>query len=61
MGLAHLKVVPSTDVNVTFALSLTVFVLIIYYSIKMKGLGGFVSEFALQPVQQQERRRAGAA
>jgi F-type H+-transporting ATPase subunit a len=48
-GVEHLKVVPSTDVNVTFALSLTVFVLIIYYSIKMKGLGGFVSEFTMQP------------
>jgi F-type H+-transporting ATPase subunit a len=41
--------VPSTDVNVTFAMSLTVFVLIIYYSIKMKGLGGFIAEFTLQP------------
>jgi F-type H+-transporting ATPase subunit a len=49
VGIGHLKVVPSTDVNVTFALSLTVFVLIIYYSIKMKGLGGFVSEFTMQP------------
>lgn len=49
IGITHLKVVPSTDVNVTFALSLTVFVLIIYYSIKMKGLGGFVSEFTMQP------------
>jgi F-type H+-transporting ATPase subunit a len=49
VGVGHLKVVPSTDVNVTFALSLTVFVLIIYYSIKMKGLGGFVSEFTMQP------------
>jgi F-type H+-transporting ATPase subunit a len=49
VGVEHLKVVPSTDVNVTFALSLTVFVLIIYYSIKMKGLGGFVSEFTMQP------------
>src|SRR3984893_15881995 len=48
-GYEHLKVVPSTDLNVTFALSLTVFVLIIYYSIKMKGLGGFISEFTLQP------------
>ncbi|HEU4623601.1 MAG TPA: F0F1 ATP synthase subunit A [Steroidobacteraceae bacterium] len=48
-GISHLKVVPSTDVNVTFALSLTVFVLIIYYSIKMKGLGGFISEFTMQP------------
>ena len=49
VGLEHLKVVPSTDLNVTFALSLSVFVLIIYYSIKMKGLGGFLAEFTLQP------------
>jgi F-type H+-transporting ATPase subunit a len=48
-GVEHLKVVPSTDLNVTFALSLTVFILIIYYSIKMKGLGGFLAEFTLQP------------
>jgi F-type H+-transporting ATPase subunit a len=49
VGFSHLKVVPSTDLNVTFALSITVFILIIYYSIKMKGLGGFVSEFTMQP------------
>jgi F-type H+-transporting ATPase subunit a len=49
VGIEHLKVVPSTDLNATFALSLSVFVLIIYYSIKMKGLGGFISEFTLQP------------
>jgi F-type H+-transporting ATPase subunit a len=48
-GFEHLKVVPSTDLNVTFAMSLTVFVLIIYYSIKMKGLGGFIGELTLQP------------
>jgi F-type H+-transporting ATPase subunit a len=49
LGFQHLKVVPSTDLNVTFALSLSVFILIIYYSIKMKGLGGFLAEFTLQP------------
>jgi F-type H+-transporting ATPase subunit a len=48
-GLEHLKVVPSTDLNVTFAMSLTVFVLIIFYSIKMKGLLGFIKELTLQP------------
>jgi F-type H+-transporting ATPase subunit a len=48
-GFEYLKVVPSTDVNVTFALSLTVLVLIIYYSIKMKGLGGFIGELTLHP------------
>jgi F-type H+-transporting ATPase subunit a len=30
-------------------MSLTVFILIIYYSIKVKGLGGFISEFTMQP------------
>jgi F-type H+-transporting ATPase subunit a len=48
-GVEHLKVVPSTDLNTTFAMSLTVFVLIIYYSIKVKGLGGFLGELTLQP------------
>jgi F-type H+-transporting ATPase subunit a len=48
-GIEHLKVVPSTDLNITFAMSLTVFILIIYYSIKVKGIGGFVSEFTMQP------------
>jgi len=48
-GFEHLKVVPSTDLNATFALSLTVFTLIIFYSLKMKGVVGFVSELTLQP------------
>jgi F-type H+-transporting ATPase subunit a len=48
-GLEHLRVVPSTDLNITFGLSLTVFALIIFYSIKMKGLGGFLGELVLQP------------
>jgi F-type H+-transporting ATPase subunit a len=49
VGFEHLKVVPSTDLNATFAMSLTVFVLIIFYSIKMKGLGGFIGELTLHP------------
>jgi F-type H+-transporting ATPase subunit a len=50
-GDSHLyfKVVPTTDPNITFGLSLGVFILIIYYSIKMKGIGGFVGELTLQP------------
>ena len=48
-GLEHLKVVPSTDLNATFALSLTVFALIIFYSLKMKGVLGFIGELTLQP------------
>lgn len=49
IGVSHLKVVPSTDLNVVFALSISVFILIIFYSIKMKGLGGFLGELVLQP------------
>ncbi len=49
MGIPYLKVVPTNDLNLTFALSLTVFVLIIFYSIKIKGIGGFVKELTLQP------------
>jgi len=45
----YFKVVPTTDPNITFGLSIGVFILIIYYSIKMKGVGGFVGELALQP------------
>jgi len=45
----YLRVVPSTDPNATFGMSLAVFALIIYYSIKMKGLGGFLGELAFQP------------
>ncbi|MGI9321232.1 MAG: F0F1 ATP synthase subunit A [Thiogranum sp.] len=49
MGVGHLKVVSSTDPNVTFGMSLTVFALVLYYSVKMKGLGGFLGELAFQP------------
>ena len=49
MGVPYLKIVPSTDPNVTFGLSLTVFALVIYYSIKMKGPGGFFAELAFHP------------
>ncbi len=49
-GVGHLRIVPSTDLNVVFGLSLTVFLLIIFYSIKMKGIVGFLGEFALHPL-----------
>ncbi|RLV60841.1 F0F1 ATP synthase subunit A [Parashewanella curva] len=49
MGVPYLKVVPSTDLNITFSLALGVFLLIIYYSIKVKGVSGFAKELTLQP------------
>lgn len=46
---AYFKVVPTTDVNATLGMSLSVFVLIIYYSIKVKGVSGFAGELTLMP------------
>jgi F-type H+-transporting ATPase subunit a len=45
----YMKAVPTTDLNLTFALALGVFVLIVYYSIKIKGISGFMKELTLQP------------
>lgn len=45
----YMKIVPSTDPNVTLGMSFSVFALIIYYSIKEKGLGGFMGELTLHP------------
>jgi F-type H+-transporting ATPase subunit a len=49
LGIHFFKAVPTTDPNTTFGMSLAVFALIIYYSIKVKGLGGFVGELTLEP------------
>lgn len=50
-GVEYMKIVPSTDPNVTFGLALGVFALIIYYSIKIKGPGGFIKELTGIPFQ----------
>ena len=49
IGIPYLKAVPTTDVNITFSLAIGVFLLIIFYSIKVKGVSGFVKELTLQP------------
>lgn len=45
----NMKAVPTTDLNMTVALALGVFILMIYYSIKIKGIGGFIKELTTQP------------
>ena len=45
----YFKVVPTTDPNITFGMAFAVFFLMIYYSIKVKGFGGFFGELAFQP------------
>ncbi len=37
VGISHMKVVPTTDPNVTLGMALTVFVLVLYYSVRREG------------------------
>ena len=50
-GNEHLffRVVPTTDPNATLGMALSVFALIVFYSIKVKGIGGFLGELTLHP------------
>lgn len=48
-GIPYLRVVPTTDLNLTFALSISVFFLIVFYTIKIKGTKVFVKELTMQP------------
>jgi F-type H+-transporting ATPase subunit a len=48
IGVEYQKVVPSTDPNITMGMALGVFILMLYYSIRVKGFG-FVKELTLNP------------
>ena len=48
-GIPYMKIVPSTDPNITLGMALAVFLLILYYSVKVKGLGGFLKELLCHP------------
>jgi F-type H+-transporting ATPase subunit a len=45
----YMKIVPTTDINLTAALAIGVFLLMIGYSIKIKGIKGFIAELTLHP------------
>ena len=49
IGIPYMKVVPTTDPNATFGMALSVFALMLYYNVKVKGPGGFFAELAFQP------------
>jgi F-type H+-transporting ATPase subunit a len=49
MGIEYMKVVPTTDPNATFGMAIGIFVLTVFYSIKVKGIGGFAAELTMQP------------
>ena len=49
LGVEHFKPVPTTDPNATFAMSLSVFALIIIFNLKFKGVGGLIHEILTAP------------
>lgn len=49
LGLEHWRSVPTSDVNTTFALALSVWLLMIFFNIKVKGIGGWIHELFCAP------------
>lgn len=49
MGIHYMKIVPTTDPNITLGMAFAVFLLIIFFSIQRKGLGGFLGELMFHP------------
>ena len=45
----YFKVVPSTDPNATFGMALSVFMITLYFSLKIKGVKGFAAELTMHP------------
>ncbi|SEI66342.1 F0F1 ATP synthase subunit A [Frateuria terrea] len=48
-GVEHFRAVPTADLSLTFAMSLTVLALVIFYSFKAKGFGGYMHELFTAP------------
>lgn len=49
VGIEHFKFVPTTDPNLTFGMSLTVFALMMVFNVRYKGVGGFIKEALTVP------------
>ena len=48
-GVHYWKPVPTADVNATLGMSISVFLLMIFFSLRAKGVGGFTKEFLTAP------------
>lgn len=48
-GIHQFKMVPTTDVNITLGMALTVFILILFFNFKIKGVRGVCKEALTQP------------
>ncbi|MCE7615929.1 F0F1 ATP synthase subunit A [Vibrio fluvialis] len=49
LGIGHFRDLPSADVNITMSMALGVFALVIFYTLKNKGIKGFIKELTTQP------------
>ena len=49
-GVSYQKIVPTTDVNATLGMAIAVFILILIYSIRYKGVKGFLAELVFNPL-----------
>ena len=50
LGVDYMKIVPTTDVNITMGMALAVFGMVLFFSLRQKGIGGFIAELAFQPL-----------
>lgn len=51
LGVSHFRDLPTADVNITMSMAVGVFVLMLIYTIKSKGVSGFIKELTTQPFQ----------
>jgi F-type H+-transporting ATPase subunit a len=49
IGIPYMRVVPTADLSVTMALSITVLLICIFYNVKIKGAGGWLHELFTAP------------
>ncbi|PMO39010.1 F0F1 ATP synthase subunit A [Vibrio sp. 10N.222.52.B12] len=49
VGVEHFRDLPSADVNITMSMALGVFILVLGYTFKNKGVKGFIKELTTQP------------
>ncbi len=50
VGVPYLKIVPTADVNITFGMSIAVFLLIIWFTVARRGVKGLVGDLTLHPI-----------
>ncbi|XBC43329.1 MAG: F0F1 ATP synthase subunit A [Buchnera aphidicola (Meitanaphis flavogallis)] len=50
-GFSTIRIVPTADINITVSMALVIFILTIYYGIKVKGIKNFLQDLVIQPFQ----------